>query len=309
MLGKKYQFTAAPNMRSSHTVITVTGAGFIFPLAFSLPLLFTGEFIHFRALLTGLFLISAISFLDDLKTVKPYVRMLVHLVAICLLLWQTGGLFNMKLWQLLPAFILVIGVINAYNFMDGINGILAGYSLVALGTIYYLKLHGFSRLPISELYLTMIAALITFSIFNFRKKALCFSGDTGSISIAFILSFLIIELMIQDDSSKWILLLAVYGIDAVGTILLRLKRKENILEPHRSHFYQFLANEKKIPHVLISLIYALAQIGFNIVLSTQPIEMVLAVFVFLITGYALARLSLEGKRKLFVDYAYKKQIH
>jgi UDP-N-acetylmuramyl pentapeptide phosphotransferase/UDP-N-acetylglucosamine-1-phosphate transferase len=290
-------------MRSSHAVITVTGAGFIFPLAFCLPLLMTGEFIHFRALLTGLFLISAISFLDDLKTLRPYLRMFVHLMAVSLLLWQTGGLFNMKLWQLLPAFILVVGVINAYNFMDGINGMHAGYSFVAIATIYYLKLHGFSRLPVSELYTTMLAALIAFSLFNFRKKAKCFSGDTGSISIAFILSFLIIELMIQDDSPKWILLLSVYGIDAVGTIILRLIRKENILEPHRSHFYQFLANEKKIPHVIISMGYALVQVIFNFILITQAMKIVLIVFVLMLAVYAAGRLMLEGKRKLFVMYS------
>ena len=112
-----------------------------------------------------------------------------------------------------------------------------------------------------------ISSIIAFAFFNVRKKALCFSGDVGSISMAYIISLLIIQVMITTDSAQWILLVGVYGLDSVGTIVLRLIRGEKVWLPHRTHFYQFLVNEKKYPHVLVSLIYAISQFILSIILS------------------------------------------
>lgn len=293
--------TDTPNSRSSHAHKTITGAGIIFPVAFFLPLIITHEFVHFRSLMTGLLLISCVSFIDDVKELDRKSRIFIHLIAVSLVLWQTGGLFRMQLWQIIPAFILVAGIINACNFMDGINGITAFYSLVTVTTIFYQSKHGF-RLPVPELFLSLIAAIIVFSFFNVRKKAVCFCGDVGSISIAFILSFLIIEIMIQDDSAKWVLLLGVYGLDSVGTIVLRAIRHENILEPHRTHFFQHLVNGQHLPHVLVSVIYAAVQLALNVVLITQPTWVAVLSFLLLVIIYAGLRLRLEGRHKLFNHY-------
>jgi UDP-GlcNAc:undecaprenyl-phosphate GlcNAc-1-phosphate transferase len=266
LIARKFQLTDVPSLRSSHRDVTITGAGFIFPIAFFLPLVITGEFVHYRSTLTGLLLISLVSFADDLKSVHPIIRVTVQVIAVSLLLWQTGGLFKMKPWQILPGFILVVGIINSYNFMDGINGMNAIYSIAMIGILWMLKDSGIYFLPVLPVFYSLMSALLAFSFFNVRKKAICFSGDVGSISIAYIVSLMIIQVMISTDSAVWILLFGVYGLDSVGTIVLRLIRREKVWLPHRTHFYQFLVNEKKYPHVLVSFIYAISQFILSIIL-------------------------------------------
>jgi len=302
MIARKFQLTDVPSLRSSHQDVTITGAGFIFPIAFFLPLVFTGEFVHYRSTLTGLLLISLISFADDLKSVHPIIRVTVQVIAVSLLLWQTGGLFKMKSWQILPGFILVVGIINSYNFMDGINGMNAIYSIAMIGVLWILKGSGIFFLPVLPVFYSLMSALVAFSLFNVRKKAVCFSGDVGSISIAYIVSLMIIQVMISTDSAIWILLFGVYGLDSVGTIVLRLIRGEKVWSPHRTHFYQFLANEKKYPHVLVSLIYAISQFILSIILWKGGLFFALLFYITLILIYVCARLSMEGKERLFTNY-------
>ncbi|CDE01850.1 glycosyltransferase group 4 family [Bacteroides uniformis CAG:3] len=81
----------------------------------------------------------------------------------------------------------------------------------------------------------------------------------GSVSIAFILLFLIGRLIIETEDFSWIVLLSVYGVDSVLTIIHRLMLHENIGLPHRKHLYQIMANELKIPHVIVSLAYMTIQ--------------------------------------------------
>ena len=106
---------------------------------------------------------------------------------------------------------------------------------------------------------TVICSVLVFCFFNFRKRAKCFAGDVGSVSIAFILLFLIGRLIIQTGDFSWIVLLSVYGVDSVLTIIHRLMLHENIGLPHRKHMYQIMANELKVPHVVVSSIYMAVQ--------------------------------------------------
>jgi len=105
----------------------------------------------------------------------------------------------------------------------------------------------------------VILALIVFNFFNFRTRAKCFAGDVGAVSIAFIILFLLGLLIVKTGDFSYIVLLVVYGIDSVLTIVHRLILKENIFLPHRKHVFQLMANELKIPHVMVSSIYALLQ--------------------------------------------------
>lgn len=302
MIARKLQLTDVPSLRSSHKDITITGAGFIFPLAFFLPLALTGEFIHYRSTLTGLLLISVVSFSDDLKSVHPIIRVTVQVIAVSLLLWQTGGLFKMKPWQIVPGFILVVGIINSYNFMDGINGMNALYSIAMIGILWMLRASGIHFLPVLPVFYSLMSALLAFSIFNVRKKAICFSGDVGSISIAYIISLMIIQVMIATDSEEWILLFGVYGLDSVGTIVLRIIRGEKVWMPHRTHFYQYLVNERKWPHVQVSLMYASLQFLLSFILYKAGFIPALVVFSLYIAMYIWIRLRWEGKKRLFSQY-------
>jgi UDP-N-acetylmuramyl pentapeptide phosphotransferase/UDP-N-acetylglucosamine-1-phosphate transferase len=186
--------------------------------------------------------------------------------------------------------------------MDGINGMNALYSLSMMGILAIIRLSGILFLPVPEVFYSLIAALLAFSLFNVRKKALCFSGDIGSISIAYIVSLMIIQVMIATDSAVWILLFGVYGLDAVGTIVLRLIRGEKVWMPHRTHFYQYLVNERKWPHVRVSALYAVIQFVLSIILYTVGFLPALILYGVYILVYIYIRLLWEGKDRLFGQY-------
>jgi UDP-N-acetylmuramyl pentapeptide phosphotransferase/UDP-N-acetylglucosamine-1-phosphate transferase len=196
---------------------------------------------------------------------------------------------------------MVIGVINAYNFMDGINGMHAIYSLVSICTLYYLN-GKFNQILPESLFLSLIPAIIVFSYYNIRKKARCFSGDVGSISIAFIISYLILILIIYTKDIKWLFLLGIYGLDSVSTISLRIIRKENIFKAHRSHFYQYLANERGWSQILVSIIYASVQLCLNLTLIFGGNILYISFFSALSLVFVALRLNHEGVQKLFVKY-------
>ena len=244
-----------PNERSSHTRITLRGGGIIFYFG-ALAYFLSNEW-EYPWFMLALTLITFISFVDDVRSTSQGFRLVFHFTAMALMFYQ-WGLFSLSWWWIIIALIVCTGIINAYNFMDGINGITGGYSLVILVTLAYINA---KIVPFTEpaLINTVLCSVLVFCFFNFRKKAKCFAGDVGSVSIAFILLFLIGKLIIKTEDFSWIILLSVYGVDSVLTIIHRLMLHENIGLPHRKHMYQLMANELKIPHVGVSLIYMGAQ--------------------------------------------------
>ena len=257
-----------PNERSSHKRVTLRGGGIIFLFGVWLYAAFYG--LQYPWFLAGLTLIAAVSFADDVHSVPNKIRITVHLVAILLLFYQLG-LFETGLWwYLLPAWIVCTGIINAYNFMDGINGITGGYSLAVLLPLAVVNV----REPFvdSNLIWATVLSVSVFCWFNFRSRARCFAGDVGAISIAFILLFLLGALILQSGDIWYLVFLVVYGVDSVLTICHRLLLRENIFEAHRKHVYQVMANELKIPHVAVSSIYALLQTAISLGAIFLPVN-------------------------------------
>lgn len=257
-LAQRFNIIDHPNERSSHQNITIRGGGIIFPIAVILWFLRFGQPYPWFA--TGLVLIAIISFLDDRFTLNTRPRLAVHLGAVFLLLWQSG-FATLPGWAWLAAFILVIGWLNTFNFMDGINGITVFYALSVILPIWFLN-QDLALVQDSLLYVIGISLLV-FAWFNARKRARTFAGDVGSVSMGFVLAFLLIQLILATGQWYWVLLVSVYGVDSVITILQRLQRRENIFEAHRTHLYQYLANELGRPHVSISLAYALIQLAIS----------------------------------------------
>lgn len=244
-----------PNERSSHTRITLRGGGIIFYFGALAYFLTSGW--EYPCFMLALTLVTFISFVDDVKSISQLTRLFFHFSAMALMFYQ-WGLFSLSWWWLVPALIVCTGIINAYNFMDGINGITGGYSLVVLAALAYINQEIVPFVEKDFIY-TVICSVLVFCFFNFRKQAKCFAGDVGSVSIAFIVLFLIGKLIILTEDFSWIVLLAVYGVDSVLTIIHRLMLHENIGLPHRKHMYQLMANELKMPHVVVALTYMVAQ--------------------------------------------------
>lgn len=251
----KYNIIDKPNERSSHTRVTLRGGGVVFYFGALVYFLTSGfEYPWFMLALT---FVAIISFIDDIRSTSQKLRLVFHFSAMALMFYQ-WGLFSLSWWWIIIALIICTGIINAYNFMDGINGITGGYSLVVLLSLAYIN-EEVTPFVEQDLIYTVIMSVLVFCFFNFRKKARCFAGDVGSVSIAFILLFLLGKLIIQTGDFSWIILLSVYGVDSVLTIFHRLMLHENIGLPHRKHLYQLMANELRIPHVVVSVIYMVLQ--------------------------------------------------
>ncbi len=257
----RFNIIDKPNQRSSHTEITLRGGGIIF--WFSALLYFFQHIESNYFFFTGITLVSLVSFWDDIQSLSNKIRISIHFLAITLIFLDLNLFTLMPVWGVAISYILAIGLINAYNFMDGINGITGLYTLAVLGSLLYVNTKIQLFIDGSLIKYGMIASLV-FLFFNYRKKAKCFAGDVGSIAIAFWIIYLVLKLILSTNSVIWLLFLAVYGVDAVCTILHRLYLKQNIFEAHRLHLYQILSNEYKIQHRLVSLYYALVQVGVSI---------------------------------------------
>ena len=242
-----------PNERSSHSTIVLRGGGIIFMLGLWIWAAFYG--FGYPWFVVAVTLIAGVSFVDDIRSLPDSVRLVAQFVAMGLMFYQMDMLHWEMWWVVILALIVSAGATNIINFMDGINGITGGYALASLIPIYILnKEMGFVE---ESLVVTVILADVVFCLFNFRPKgkAKCFAGDVGSIGIAFILLFMIGQLIMRTGDVTYLVFLLVYGVDGCLTIIHRIMLHENLGEAHRKHAYQLMANELKIGHVKVSLLY------------------------------------------------------
>lgn len=262
-----------PNERSSHSSIVLRGGGIVFLLGVWIWSAFFG--FQYPLFLIAVTLAAGISFIDDIRSLPDSVRLIVQFAAMGLLIWQLfsasgdsvlfgNGNIWLKLLFIAAALVVCVGATNIYNFMDGINGITAGYSLAVLLPLMLINLKsGF--IEQSLLTVTTISVLV-FSIFNFRPKgkAKCFAGDVGSVGIAFILLFAIGMLIVKTGDITWLILLIVYGVDGCMTICHRIMLHEKLGEAHRKHAYQLMANELRMSHPMVSCIYMAIQLAMSL---------------------------------------------
>ena len=278
-IADKFNIIDKPNERSSHSTIVLRGCGIIFLLG-AWVWSFAFGFQHPWFLL-GLTLVAGVSFIDDIHSLPDSMRLVVQFTAAALAFYQLGMLSGE--WfetngmlvgglLILLALIVYVGATNVINFMDGINGITAGYALAVLLPLLAINCGfkfqdlGFNELQgvyfVQSLAVVTILSVLVFCIFNFRPKgrAKCFAGDVGSIGIAFIMLFLIGKVIIATGDLTYLIFLLVYGVDGVLTICHRIMLHENLGEAHRKHAYQLMANELKIGHVKVSLLYMAMQL-------------------------------------------------
>ena len=265
-----------PNERSSHTKIVLRGGGIIFALGAWVWFAFQGlhgnlgTAMYYWPFLLGLTLIAGVSLWDDIHSLPDSVRLVAQFIAMGLMFYNWGILNIESWWMVILGLILCVGITNAYNFMDGINGITGGYSLAILLPLLYLNMKiGFAFN--SFIGITILAVLV-FCLFNFRpkNKAKCFAGDVGSIGIAFIIIFLLGALILKTGDFTYIVFLAVYGVDSVLTICHRIMLHENLGEAHRKHAYQLMVNELGMSHIIVSLLYMVLQFAIAVGMILIP---------------------------------------
>lgn len=273
-IADKFNIIDKPNERSSHSSIVLRGGGIIFPLSM---LVWVGlQGVHgdwwvvadYLPFLCGLILIAGVSFWDDVHSLPDSVRLVAQFTAMALMFWNLDIMHWDLWWIVLIALVVFVGATNVFNFMDGINGITAGYSFAVLLPLFLLNNKKGEPFILNSLLGVAILSVLVFSYFNFRPrgKAKCFAGDVGSVSIAFIMLFAIGKLILQTNDLTWLTFLLVYGVDGVLTICHRIMLHENLGEAHRKHAYQLMANELGMSHVVVSLIYMGLQLTISLVM-------------------------------------------
>jgi UDP-N-acetylmuramyl pentapeptide phosphotransferase/UDP-N-acetylglucosamine-1-phosphate transferase len=283
-----------PNERSSHSTIVLRGGGIIFTLsmiAWAVLMVAQGNDVtSYIPFLVGLLLICGVSFWDDVNSLPDSVRLVAQFVAMALMFWSIGIMHWEMWWIVMIALIVCVGAMNIINFMDGINGITAGYALAVLIPLLILNGRGLTAdvagfIEPSYLIVAVIGVLV-FCIFNFRPKgkAKCFAGDVGSIGIAFIMLFAIGRLIVLTGDVTYLILLLVYGVDGCLTIMHRIMLHENLGEAHRKHAYQLMANELKMSHVTVSLIYMGLQLAVSLGYMYLIPNTIVAHWIYLVTA-------------------------
>lgn len=248
---KRFRIVDRPHHQSSHKGVVARGGGIIFYVAFSIWSIMNG--LQWYGGLLGLTILALVSFIDDIHDVSPTIRLICQFIAILMMFYHSG------LIQTAPHVIIIltvacVGAVNIFNFMDGINGMTGGYSLVVALALLYVDIY-MIRFCDYNLLAFIILCLLVFNLFNFRRRAKCFAGDVGALSIGFILVYLVLRLALKGQSMSWIAMMIVYLVDGGLTILHRILLRENLMKPHKKHAYQIMANELKMPHLVVSGIY------------------------------------------------------
>lgn len=255
LLAKRLRIVDRPHHQSSHKGVVVRGGGIVFYAAYLLWSVMHGFTWHGG--LIGLTILVIVSFIDDIHDVSPKIRLICQFVAIIFLFYHSG------LIQKAPHVIMIlsiacVGAVNIFNFMDGINGMTGGYSLVVALALLYVDTY-MVHFCDPSLLVYIILSLVVFNLFNFRRQAKCFAGDVGSLAIGFLLVYLVLRLCLRGQSMSWIAMLSVYLVDGGMTILHRILLRENLMKPHKKHAYQIMANELRMPHLAVSGIYMMLQ--------------------------------------------------
>lgn len=265
-IARKYNIVDVPNHRTMHSGATIRGGGIIIFIG----VLTISFFVHPPGIYfsMGLFIIGMTGLLDDLVDLSSKIRFPLQVISIIMILFDLN-LIEHQYWLMLGLVLIATGVLNAYNFMDGINGITGGYSLVVLLSLWYVNAFIQPFVPNSFLIFTIITVVV-YSYFNFRNNAICFAGDVGSLSCALIIVYLILKLIVESQQIAYVLFLTLYGMDTIFTIIQRLAMKENIFEAHRLHFFQVVVRKKNMSHLQMSFIY----MGIQAIISIIIIKLI-----------------------------------
>jgi UDP-N-acetylmuramyl pentapeptide phosphotransferase/UDP-N-acetylglucosamine-1-phosphate transferase len=266
---ERRQILDHPNARSSHKVPTPRGGGLvIMVLVLGIGLCFViqaGINRRLVYLVCGA-IIAWLGWRDDLHSLSPRLRFVVQGIVAAISIWWLGyfkvvnipifGELQLGMVGIAITFLWIIGLTNAYNFMDGINGMAGGIALSAgIGWMWLAS-------NINNPFVFWIALAITASSLGFLghnwSPAKIFMGDVGSTFLGY--SFAVLPLISSDQGGDALLLgtLLMWTIimDAGVTFIQRLIRRENVFDPHRSHLYQRLV-VAGYKHETVSSLYIL----------------------------------------------------
>lgn len=312
--GHGFRLLDVPNKRSSHAVPTPRTGGIAILLGVIAGVAVAGSLASnpTGALLLGAVTLGAVSLYDDSRTLPRHSRLLAQIIVAVAALYTTRlvvqtielpfiGTMDSGLLAIPIAVFWIVGVTNAYNFMDGINGIASLEAVICSVTLGILLASG-GDLPSAVLAVAIAGAAAGFLPWNLGGSI--FMGDVGSAGLGFLLSLLVLRTSRVAPSVAAILPLAPFLFDAGVTIVARAVRGERFFStPHRSHFYQRLV-ASGLSHVTVSLIYATLALLSSLLalvysqLSDAQRALGILLLILLHASVAAATLLLESRRKI-----------
>jgi UDP-GlcNAc:undecaprenyl-phosphate GlcNAc-1-phosphate transferase len=263
-----------PNHRSSHTVPTPTAGGLAIVATFFLGMaiiycladetMITQKF--FLGFTFSSLLIAGMSLYDDYKQKPLSLRLITQVIAILVVIsfgivitdinLSISGNTALGIWGYLITFIWILGLTNAYNFMDGLNGMAGGNAVVTAFFLGFVSFGQGSNFTYIVCY-TIVAGTLGFLIFNFPKGRL-FMGDVGSTFLGFTFATLAIISSLYDNAHTSLLVIPLllfhFIYDTFFTFIRRLIAGENVFQAHRTHLYQLL-NRMGYSHTKVTLFY------------------------------------------------------
>ena len=293
----------AANERSSHVGSTPSagGIGLVLSLLAGIVYLMPGNW----PLVAGLILIGAVSLLDDIRSSSKRLRIATQFTATLLIVYSAGLLNDANTSRVLIsliAIVWIIGMSNAFNFMDGLDGF-AGSTAIVAGIFLSHIAYNLSIEPAFWLGALIAATSIGFLIFNW-SPAKIFMGDVGSASLGFL--FAAATLTFAPEIPWWVvpMLLLHFVIDTSFTMIRRLLAGENITQAHRSHIYQLLNGsgwshtKLVILTILLGVLQGIAAIKMLFLQQSQQLLIAIS-FVLVYLGMALLVTHRAKHRELF----------
>ena len=253
--GSSFNLLDIPSERSSHSVPIPRGGGIGIWLS---AVVISVSVLKSPIVALAIIFVGVIGFLGDSMSLSAKMRLVCYLVisgTVMLLLFTPIELSFLSISKFLLGVLLITWTLNLYNFMDGIDGVAAITAIVGFCLIAYFTYFVQKNIQISIASTYLMAACCGFLILNF-PKAKVFMGDVGSVSLGFVFGILIIWL--SNSFLDFICLcsfIIMFYVDEGTTMFVRVKNRENLMLPHRKHFYQLLVNEKGIEHWKVALLY------------------------------------------------------
>lgn len=246
------------------------------------------------------FFLSLLSLFSDRNHLNPGLRLVVQFVVAVFFLierdWMPASNVHEYMHILLALLsflffaVFIVGTANFFNFMDGINGIAGISGVVGFFLIAFYGVISGADSKYVAISVSIALSCVGFLPFNI-PDAKVFMGDVGSILLGFVFACMVVVL--SKDVSDFICTSAFFFplyFDVLTTMVVRIRAGENLIQPHRKHIYQILANECKVVHWKVSVGYGLSQLFVGIsVIMVKPYGMIAMISLLLLYSYIFKR--------------------
>ena len=313
IISKKFNFVDTPNFRKIHQKPIPNTSGFALYLMLIYLISFEKLSYDVEYIIATGSIIVLVGFFDDRKNLTPGVKLCLILLPILILVFEGYFLKNLGSYEFIGEVrlgkfsyiftLLAIGLlINSFNYIDGIDGLLNGISLTSM--VFFIFLNNLNDDYLNILSF-LIYGLIINIIFNFlpiKNNFKCFTGDAGSLFLGFFISFMMIFLFTKKNIHPSYLIWAVWYpvYDFLSVNIIRLIKNKNIFQPDKIHFHHFILKYFNNSHIksffFINIINILVLISGYIV--AIKIGKVYSVFLFIFLFFVFFKIRYFLIKKL-----------